>query len=103
MLQLSDDVDKETFEKLKTNLENLKKQDITIPNLKQVVSRKRFSKTVQEVNKLAGCIPTKYISETILLTKAAILTVCDAIGLDLVDKPRKKKEQKKTDPPWKKE
>ena len=102
VLQLPDGVDKETYEKMKTNLENLKKQDITIPNLKQVVSRRRFSKTVDEVNKLAGCIPTKDISETLLLTKAAILTVCDAIGLDLVNKPKKKHQQKKTDPPWRK-
>ena len=49
---------------------------------------------------MANYIPTKNITETMQLTKAVILTVCDAIGLELTDKP-KKKHKKNNIPPWK--
>ena len=98
--QIPEDVNKETFQKLKQNYENLKKQDVIIPNLKQIVSRNRFLKIVQEVNKMIVFIPTKDITETMMLTKAVILTVADEIGLELTNKPRKK-QKKNSIPPWK--
>ena len=73
--QIPEDVDREMLDLIKTNLLAIKKEEIRIPNMKQLVSRFRFKELVKQANETAKHIQTKDITETLHLTKAVILSV----------------------------
>ena len=98
--QLPDNVDREMLYSVKQNLLAIKKKDIRIPNMKQIVSRFRFKELVKQANEAAKYIQTKDVTETMQLIKAVILSVADKMDLEYSDrKPRKQK--RKNVPPWK--
>ena len=93
------DCDTEILDKLRCNFEFMKHNDMTIPNMKQITSRKWFKRTVNEVNKAIKNIPTNNISETMNLIKAAIKTTAELTGLELTTNKTRKLQN--NIPPWK--
>ena len=89
----------EVLTKVKENLKFIERNNITIPNMKQITSRKQFRKITNDVNKAIKYIPTADISETMNLMKAAIKTIAELTGLELKTTPTKR--AKKNIPPWK--
>ena len=64
----------------------MKISNFEIPTLKHIVNRNHLKKTIKKVNKAAKHINTKNIAETLQLTKSAIFTVAELIGLELKEK-----------------
>ena len=98
--QISENADREMLDLIKTNLLAIKKQEIRIPNMKQLVSRFRFKEIVKQANETAKQIQTKDITETLQLIKAVILSVAGKMGLEISDNKPIKQKNKKI-PPWK--
>ena len=98
--KISDDVDTEMLDIIKHNFLAIKKQDIQIPNMKQIVNRFRFKEIIKQANEAAKCIQTKDISETMQLIKAVILSVAAKMGLEYTDR-KPSKQKRKNIPPWK--
>ena len=91
----------EVLEKLKIIYERIEtlRNTLPIPNMKNL-NRKNLVKTTKEVNKAIKYIKTANISEANNLIYAAMLTVSELMGIQIVPLTEKEKKKKKT-PPWK--
>ena len=97
---LPDKVNKELFEKLKENYQQIQENDFQIPNMKRITSQFRFKEMVRKTNDAAEHITTNNITETMQLIKAVIITVANQMGYEVKDAKRSKPKTENI-PPWK--